>query len=66
MLIWRLRNAKELASFAEELDVMVDGHALMEMYRMATADKHGFLYVNLLNETDQMFYKAFEQRFVVS
>ena len=39
---------------------------LMEMYRMATADKHGFLYVNLLNERDQMFYKGFDQRFVLS
>ena len=39
---------------------------LMEMYRMATADKHGFLFVNLLNERDQMFYKNFDQRFVLS
>ena len=33
---------------------------------MATADKHGFLFVNLLNERDQMFYKNFDQRFVVN
>ena len=39
---------------------------LMEMYRMATADKHGFLFVNLLNEREQMFYKGFDQRFVLS
>ena len=39
---------------------------LMEMYKIATADKHGFLYVNLLNERDQMFYKEFDQRFVLS
>ena len=44
----------------------MDRATLMEMYRMATADKHGFLYVNLLNETDQMFYKGFDQRFVLS
>ena len=39
---------------------------LMEMYHMATADKHGFMYVNLLNERDQMFYKGFDQCFVLS
>ena len=66
MLIWRMRNAKELAAIIEELDALVDRATLMEMYRMGTADKHGFLYVNLLNETDSMFYKGFEQRFVVS
>ena len=60
------RNAKELASIIEELDAMVDRKTLMEMYRMATAEKHGFLYVNLLNEKDQMFYKGFDQRFVLS
>ena len=65
MLIWRMRNAKELAAIIEELDALVDRQTLMEMYRMATADKHGFLYVNLLNETDSMFYKGFEQRYVL-
>ena len=66
MLIWRMRNAKELTAIIEELDALVDRQTLMEMYRMATADKHGFLYVNLLNERDQMFYKGFDQRFVLS
>ena len=66
MLIWRLRNSKERDSIIEELDALVDRKTLMEMYRMATADKHGFLFVNLLNERDQMFYKGFDQRFVLS
>ena len=66
MLSWRMRNAKGLNYSIEELGALVDRATLMEMYRMATADKHGSLYVNLLNETDQMFYKGFDQRFVVS
>ena len=66
MLIWRMRNAKELAAIIEELDAIVPRAELMEMYRIATMDKHGFLYVNLLNERDQMFYKGFDQRFVLS
>ena len=66
MLIWRMRNAKELAAIIEELDALVDRQTLMEMYRMATADKHGSLFVNLLNESDQMFYNGSDQRFVLS
>jgi hypothetical protein len=66
MLIWRMRNAKELSAIIEELDALVPRAELMEMYRMATTDNHGFLYVNLLNERDQMFYKEFDQRFVLS
>ena len=39
---------------------------LVEMYRMATADKHGFLFVNLLNKRYHMFYKGFDQCCVLS
>ena len=66
MLIWRQRNAKELEALISELDALVDRKTLMEMYRMATSEKHGFLFVNPLNERDQMFYKGFDQRFVLS
>ena len=38
----------------------------MEMYRMATADQHGVLYVNLLSERNQLFYNGFDQRVVLS
>ena len=61
-----MRNIKERDIIIEELDVLVDRNTLMEMYKLATADTHGFLYVNLLNERDQMFYKEFDQRFVLS
>ena len=55
MLIWRLRNSKELITILEELDALVDRKVLNDMYRMATSEKHSFWYVNLLNEQDQMF-----------
>ena len=42
MLIWRLRNSKELISILEELDALHDRRVLMQMYQLATADKHGF------------------------
>ena len=66
MLIWRLRNSKELLSILEEMDALVDRKLLNEMYSMATSEKHSFWYINLLNERDSMFYKNFEQRFAIS
>ena len=66
MLIWRLRNNKEKQTIIEELDALMDRHLLLQMYNIATAEKHGFWYINLLNETDQMFYKGFEQRMLVN
>ena len=66
MLIWRLRNSKELISILEELDALHDRRVLMSMYQLATADKHGFWYINLLNDKEHMFFKGFEQRMLVS
>ena len=66
MLIWRLRNSKELITILEELDALVDRKLLNEMYRIATSDKHSFWYINLLNEQDQMFFKNFEHRFAMN
>ena len=65
MLIWRLRNSKELITILEELDALVDRKLLNEMYRIATSEKHSFWYINLLNEQDQMFFKKFEHRFAI-
>ena len=43
MLIWRLRNSKELLSILEEMDALVDRKLLNEMYNMATSEKTFFL-----------------------
>ena len=66
MLVWRLRNSKELMSILEELDALHDRRVLMQMYQLATQDKHGFWYINLLNDKEQMFFKGFEQRMLVN
>ena len=66
MLIWRLRNSKELMSILEELDALHDRRVLMQMYQIATQDKHGVWYINLLNDKEQMFSKVFEQRTLVN
>ena len=66
MLIWRLRNSKELISILEELDALHDRRVLMQMYQIATQEKHGFWYINLLNDKEHMFFKAFEHRMVLN
>ena len=58
VLVWRMRNAKELAAIIEELDALVERRTLMEMYKMATQEKHGFLYVNMLEEKEICFTRA--------
>ena len=66
MLVWRLRNSKELISILEELDALHDRRVLMQMYNLATQDKYGLWYNYLLNDKEQMFFKGFEQRMLVS
>ena len=65
-MVWRLRNSKELAGILEELDALYDRKTLMAMYQLATASKHDFWYINLLNDKEQMFMKNFEHRMVVN
>jgi hypothetical protein len=65
MLIWRLRSAKERDQILEELDALMDRKILLQLYLTATAEKHSFWYINLLNEQDAMFYKNFEHRMVL-
>ena len=65
MLIWRLRSAKERDQILEELDALMDRKVLLQLYLTATAEKHSFWYVNLLNESDAMFYKNFDQKMLV-
>ena len=52
-------------SILEELDALHDRRVLMQMYQLATAEKHSFWYINLLNDKEPMFYKSFDQRMVV-
>ena len=64
-LIWRLRSAKERDQILEELDALMPRKVLLQLYLTATSEKHSFWYINLLNESDSMFYKNFEQKMLV-
>ena len=65
MLVWRLRNAKERDQIFEELPALLPPKTLLQMYNMATSEKHSFGYINLLSERDELFYKNFGKRMLV-
>jgi hypothetical protein len=48
-----------------ELDALLDRRVLMKMYLTATAEKHSFWFINLLNEQDSMWFKNFEHRMLL-
>eukprot|EP00969_Alexandrium_andersonii_P333102 14721579-Alexandrium_andersonii.AAC.1 len=50
MPVWRLRGAKEREQIFEELSALLPREILEAMQYVATAKKHSFRYVNLLNE----------------
>ena len=65
VLCWRLRSAVERDQLLGELDALLDKKVLMQMYLTATAEKHSFFYINLLNEQDSMWFKNFEHKMLL-
>ena len=66
LVVWRLRNSKELMSIIEELDALHDRKVLMAMYQLATSNKHDFWFINLLSDKEQMFFKNMTHSMVVN
>ena len=48
MFIVRLRSYKDLESSIEELSAIEDKKTLLEMYKIATQDPYGFLFVQMV------------------
>ena len=65
MCIWRLRNALEIQAVIEELSALLPKDQLQAMYQEATREPYSFLFVYLLKPRSEMFYKRFEERFVI-
>jgi len=68
VLCWRLRSAVErdqLLGELDDLDALLDRRVLMKMYLTATAEKHSFWYINLLNEQDSMWFKNFDHKMLL-
>ena len=63
LIIYRLRNYKELEAFVEEVSGMVSKKELIEIYKYATEDEYSFLYINLTAKSiKDMFYKNFKTK----
>ena len=66
LFIFRLRNQKDLDAILEELSGLYDKKTLDKIYRVATNDRHGFLYIDLMeSDKKKMFYKNINQRIQV-
>ena len=58
LFVFRLRNQKGLDTILEELSGLYDKDTLRKVYRVATDDKHGFRYVDLMqSDKKKMFMK---------
>ena len=63
LIVYRLRNNKELESFLEEVSGLTGKKELLEIYRLATKEEYSFLYVNLSARTvNDMFHVNFTQK----
>ena len=47
LYVFRLRNYQDLAMFLEEVNAIVDKKTLLQMYKSATDEPYGFLFVKL-------------------
>lgn len=62
MVVYRLRNYKELESFVEEIAGLITKKELIQIYNYATEAEYSFLYINLVAKSiKNMFYKSFTQ-----
>ena len=63
LIVYRLRNAKELQAFIEEVSGLITKKELYDIYKMVTDEEYSFLYINLTARTvKEMFYKNFTSR----
>ena len=61
LIVYRLRNSKDLETFLEELSAMLPRKELIELYQLATKEPYSFLYINLVAKTlNNMFYINFK------
>ena len=59
----RLRN--QLDAVIEELSALLPKEQLYQLYEQATREPYSFLFVYYLKPRNEMFYKRFEERFVI-
>ena len=63
LLVFRIRNRKGLDALLDELPGVFPRNILEQFYEEATAEKHSFLYINLLaDRREDMFNKNSDYR----
>ena len=66
LVVYKLRNNRELESFLEEVSGLSSKKELLPIYKVATEDEYSFLYVNLAaRNVHEMFFKNFSARIVL-
>ena len=67
MLVWRLRNYKEIECLMEELSALYPKQTLHEMYEAAITDQdHSFWYILLTaKKKEDMFFVRFEEKLIL-
>ena len=67
LYVFRLRNQKDLDSLLEELSALYDKATLLQMYKLATDEKHSFLFIDLMQPNkEDMFYKKLNQKIIMN
>ena len=65
LFVFRLRNYGDLEAWIEELSAVYDKTTLHQLYRIATDERHSFLYINMMQkDKDKMFYINSNKRLV--
>ena len=60
--MWELTNALEKGKLLEECSGVLPPGVVEQMYNIATAGKHDFMYINLVGQDGPEFYKGFDHR----
>ena len=63
--IWRLRNQLELEAVLDKLSALLPKQELLAMYQEAARKPYSFCFIYYLKNKANMFYKRWEERFVV-
>ena len=66
LCFFRQRSKFDLDAFLEENNAIASRQTLEAMYRTATSQDHGFLYLNLMErDANKMFFKGFASRLMI-
>jgi plasmid maintenance system killer protein len=66
LMVYRLKNVKDLENVLEELSALMSKKHLLQLYHYCVEQPYGFLYVklNAKNKNDMFFYK-FNQKLII-